>query len=139
MFFKKKNNHTDFASLSISKQTWIRFKNDRLAMFGLALIVLAATISVLGYLITPDSTPFANDQKPELHIKSPGFEAKLLLMTKNESAHSHNFLSKMLFGEVSDFASIPYHTCWINGFNLMLEEYTGAEPNNKLNPLIQQV
>ena len=130
MFFKKKNNHTDFASMSISQQTWIRFKNDRLAMFGLALIVLAATISVLGYLITPDSTPFANDQKPELHIKSPGFEAHLVLLKKNEPAHSRNIFNKMVFGEVSDFASIPYHIAWINGFNLMVEEYTGEEPNN---------
>lgn len=135
MFFKKKNKHTDpiaigFASESISKQAWLRFKRDNLAMFGLSLIVMATLISVLGYLITPDSTPYANDQKPELHIKKPGFVSHLLLLKKNESAHSKNIFSKMLFGEVGDYSSIAYHTCWINGFNLMVEEYTGSEPND---------
>lgn len=38
-------------------------------MTGLIIIGLASIVSILGYAITPDSTPFANDQKPELHIK----------------------------------------------------------------------
>lgn len=98
-------------------------------MFGLFLIVTASLISVLGYLITPDSSPYANDQKPELHIKKPGFSARLLLLKKNEKPHNKNAIHKMLYGQVSDYTSVPYHACWINGFNLLIEEYTGSEPN----------
>ena len=59
-------------------------------MVGLVIIVLSTVISILGYAITPDSTPYANDQKPELHIKEPGFNIKMLLMRKNEVLKSEN-------------------------------------------------
>ncbi len=129
MFFKKKKN-IDLSSQSLSKQTWIRFKRDKLAMFGLCLIFFATIISILGYLITPDSSPYANDQKPELHIKKPGFTAKILLMKKNEPAHSTNIFRTMLFGKISDYANIPYYNYSFKGFDIIIEEYTGNEPNN---------
>lgn len=129
MFFKKKK-YTHNYSQSLSEQTWIRFKRDKLSMFGLILIGLAITISILGYLIIPDSSPFANDQKPELHIKKPGFIAKLLLMKKNEAPHSSNIFNTMAFGNTSNYTSIPYYAYTFKGFDIILEEYTGNEPNN---------
>lgn len=127
MLFKKK--YTDYSE-SLSKQTWKRFKKDKLAMFGLFLIIFATLISIFGYLITPDSTPFANDQKPELHIKKPGFKAKMLQVAKNEKTHQKNWFYKMLFGEVSDYASIPMYAYHFSGFDIIVEEYTGNKPNN---------
>jgi peptide/nickel transport system permease protein len=126
--FKKK--HSDFRSESLSKQTWIRFKRNKLAMFGLTLIIAATLISILGFLITPDSSPYANDQKPELHIKKPGFDAKMLLVKKNENSHKTNWFSKMIFGEVSDYASVPIYSYAFKGFDVVIEEYTGNVPNN---------
>lgn len=129
MLFKK-TKYSDMQSESLSKQTWVRFKRNKLGMFGLVLIVFATVISVLGYLITPDSTPFANDQKPELHIKKPGFKSTLLLMRKNEQAHSTNWFNKMIFGRVSDYSSMPIHGYKFNGFDILVEEFTGNTPNN---------
>ncbi len=128
MLFKKK--HTDYTSESLSVQTWQRFKRNKLAMFGLYLIVVASTISVLGFLITPDSSPYANDQKPELHIKKPGFKAQMLLIKKNELSHKAGFLNKMIFGEVSDYTTIPAYSYSFKGFDIVIEEFTGTEPNN---------
>ena len=128
MIFKKK--HTDYSSESLSAQTWQRFKRNKLAMFGLILIFIATCISIFGFLITPDSTPFANDQKPELHIKKPGFKAQFLLVKKNELSHHCNWFNKMLFGEVSDFTSIPIYSYAFKGFDIVIEEYTGSIPNN---------
>ena len=128
MLFKKK--HTDYTSESLSVQTWQRFKRNKLAMFGLYLIVIASTISVLGFLITPDSSPYANDQKPELHIKKPGFKAQMLLIKKNELSHKAGFLNKMIFGEVSDYTTIPAYSYSFKGFDIVIEEFTGTEPNN---------
>ncbi len=128
MFFKKP--HTDYISESLSVQTWHRFKRNKLAMFGLLLIVVASSISILGFLITPDSSPYANDQKPELHIKKPGFKAQMLLAKKNELSHKSNWFNKMIFGEVSDYTFIPAYTYSFNGFDIVIEEYTGNEPNN---------
>ena len=128
MIFKKK--HTDYISESLSVQTWRRFKRNNLAMFGLMLIIIASSISILGFLITPDSSPYANDQKPELHIKKHGFKAQMLLVKKNELTHKSNFFNKMIFGEVSDFAFIPAYSYSFKGYDVVIEEYTGNEPNN---------
>jgi peptide/nickel transport system permease protein len=111
-------------------QTWRRFKRNKLAMFGLFLIVIASSISILGFLITPDSSPYANDQIPELHIKKPGFKAHMVLAKKNELSHKSNWFNKMIFGEVSDFTSIPAYSYTFKGFDIIVEEYTGNEPNN---------
>ena len=99
-------------------------------MFGLFLIIIATTISILGFLITPDSSPYANDQKPELHIKKPGFKAQMLLAKKNEITHQDGWFCKMIFGEVSDFTYIPAYTYSFKGFDIVIEEFTGNEPNN---------
>ena len=128
MLFKKK--HTDYSSESLSVQTWRRFKRNKLAVFGLCLIVLATSVSILGFLITPDHSPYANDQKPELHIKKPGFKAQMLLIRKNELSHKEQWFRKMLFGETSDFTSIPAYSYSFKGFDIIVEEYTGAFPNN---------
>lgn len=99
-------------------------------MFGLLLIIVASSISILGFLITPDSSPYANDQKPELHIKKPGFKAQMLLARKNEQSHKGSWFNKMIFGEVSDFTYIPAHSYSFKGFDVVIEEFTGNEPNN---------
>jgi len=128
LLFKKK--YSDFKSESLSIQTWRKFKNDKLAMFGLMLVGLATLISILGYLITPDSTPYANDQKPELLIKKPGFETKILQVKKNDRFQHVNWFQKMLFGKVNEYTNIPYHSYSFSGFDIIVEEYTGNTPNN---------
>lgn len=115
---------------SLSKQTWKRFRKNGLAMGGLAIIVFASVISILGYLITPDSTPFANDQKPELHIKKPGFSIRMLLMKKNELMRSGNFLTKMFVGQSSEFSSVAIYDYHFVGPDIVVEEFTGETPNN---------
>src|SRR5688572_7722747 len=99
-------------------------------MTGLILIVLASIISVLGYLITPDSTPYANDQKPELHIKEPGFNIDLLLMRKNEGDLSENIFTKMFVGANGKFSSVPVYSYKFEGPNIIVEEFTGNTPND---------
>jgi peptide/nickel transport system permease protein len=127
VFFKKRT--IDLSSESLSQVTWRRFKRNRLAMTGLFFILLACVISILGYLVTPDPTPFANDQKPELFIRRPGFKSQLLLVTKNEEHHKAGFFSKMLFGEEPSYNSYSYHTYSFSGPDILIEEFTGSEPN----------
>lgn len=117
-------------SESLSQQTWRRFKKNGLAMTGLVIIGLASVVSILGYSITPDSTPYANDQKPELHIKEPGFSMKMLLMKKNEVTRSGNFFTKMFVGQSSEFSSVAIHDYHFVGPDIIIEEYTGNTPNN---------
>lgn len=99
-------------------------------MFGLFIIIFAVIISVLGYLITPDPTQFANDQKPELNTKNPGFTAKMILVTKNEKVPKQNFLEIMLFGKNLPYNSVVFYNYTLRHDKLIYEEYTGREPNN---------
>ncbi len=127
MLFKKKK--IDFESESLSAATWRRFKKNKLSMLGLFIIIFAIIISILGYTITLDSTPYANDQKPELHIKSPGFISKLLLVRKNAEKESNSFFGKMLFGKQDDYISFTVYNYFFNGDNVLVEEFTGSQPN----------
>ncbi len=129
MFFKKKS-LSEFDSESLSQQTWRRFKKNGLALTGLIIIVLATLISILGYAITPDSTPYANDQKPELHIKEPGFKIQMLLLRKNEVAKSENIFTKMFIGVNGKYTNIPVYSYRFDGPNIIVEEFTGETPNN---------
>lgn len=118
---KKDDNY----SRSLSYYAWQRLKKNKLAMFGLVVIGLCMIMAILGFLITPDSTPDSNDQLLELSKKPPGFKAKMLITRKNEPAHETNLFSKMLFGQVSDFRSIPFDEYHFEGNDIIVREYTG--------------
>jgi peptide/nickel transport system permease protein len=126
--FKKKR--IDFESESLSAQTWRRFKRNKLSMLGLITIVISCIISILGYAITPDHTPYANDQKPELHIKEPGFSSRFLLVKKNEDFEKPGFFKKMLFGAYDEYSALTLYNYFFRGANVEVEEFTG-NVNNK--------
>ncbi len=98
-------------------------------MFGLFIIAVSVIIAVLGYSITPDPTPDANDQKPELQIKAPGFAIKMLKVRKNENSYAVNFLTKMCLGEQSDYTYLTLYDYTFSGNDIVVEEFTGNEPN----------
>jgi len=123
VFFKKRQ--IDFESASLSRQTWIRFKRNRLAMFGFLVIVSAAVVSILGYLITPDDTTFANDQKLELFIKAPGFKVQMLRVVKNEETPKENIIKKMLFGVNHSYVTYSMRNWYFKGKDIVIEEYNG--------------
>lgn len=127
MLFKKKI--IEAGSDSLSSATWRRFKRNKLAMSGLVIIIICCIISLLGYLITPDKTPYANDQKPELHIKSPGFATDFLLVTRNQERKENHWFNTMLFGRNNPYASYAIHSYSFTGSDIVIEEYTGAHPN----------
>ena len=117
----------DKYSHSLSFYAWQRLKKNKLAMFGLIVIGLCMIMAVLGFSITPDSTPDANDQLLELSKKPPGFEVKMLQTRKNEPSHDVNFFYKMIYGEISNFRSIPFSDYHYDGNDIIIREYTGDE------------
>jgi ABC-type dipeptide/oligopeptide/nickel transport system permease subunit len=57
---------------------------NRLGFAGLIFISLLLVIAVLGYIITPDATPKANDIHLEVAIEKPGFQVDMLRGAKRE-------------------------------------------------------
>ena len=126
LFGKKK---TLGASDSVGQITWRRFRKNKPAMLGLYFVMGAVLVALLGYTLTNDKTPFANDQKPELHILAPGTSVHFLLVRKNEAVKEESFLSRMLFGAQSPYQSIPFYALEFKGDKIFVEEYTGHQPN----------
>ncbi len=116
----KNNTH----SRSLSYYTWQKFRKKKLAIAGLFFIGFAAVVSMLGYLITPDSSPDANTVIPELESKPPGYEVRFLKVHKNEDSHKVGFFAKMIFGETSDYRYIPINTYEFAGNDVVVETYT---------------
>ena len=98
-------------------------------MLGLFTIIVSCIISILGYIITPDQTPYANDQKPELHIKEPGFSSRFLLMKKNEVFEKPSFFKKMLFGSYDEYTHLTLYNYFFKRQYVLVEEFTGNTQN----------
>ena len=98
-------------------------------MLGLWIIVACTLISILGYSITPDATPYANDQKPELHILAPGTTIKILSVKKNEVKKPVSFFEKMFFGEKADDDTYSVFSFRFHADSIYAEEFTGNQPN----------
>ncbi len=128
MLFKKKNR--EFQSESLTAETWRRFRKQKLSMLGLIIIIFACVVSILGYLITPDSSPYANNQKPELHTKPPGFTIEMLMVRKNQEPDNTGWFEKMLFGKQEEHTSVPIFDYDIMENFILVEEYTGNKVNN---------
>ncbi|MFH1120380.1 MAG: ABC transporter permease [Bacteroidota bacterium] len=103
MFFRKKI----LPGGSLSAKSWIELRKNKTAVISMVVIAFATLTAILGYLITPDNTPFANDQHLETAACNPGFRVQQLLVRKNEPAQECSFLKKIVYGCPSDFSIIP--------------------------------
>lgn len=104
MFFKKKKYNP---SGSLSKLAWNSFRQNVPGMIALYMIILTVFMAILGYLISPDSTPYSNRQMLEISMQKPGFSVQVLRLRKNELEIHTSFIQKMLFGEKSNYFEIP--------------------------------
>ncbi|MFZ4400652.1 MAG: ABC transporter permease [Bacteroidales bacterium] len=127
MFYRKKKY---IAAASLSSIARKRFLKNKLSLCSLIIIALFTLIAILGYLITPDQTPFSNEQYLELSTKKPGFSIKMLQIKKNEKEEKTNLLYKMLYGEKSPFLRIPIYSYKFEKEYIEIETYTGTTPND---------
>mgnify|MGYP001225718970 CR=1 FL=1 len=104
MFFRKKKY---VATGSLSKLAWHRFLKNKTGLTSLIVIFLSILIATLGYLITPDSTPFANTQILEISTQKPGFQTEMIKVRKNAFYQNISFVRQMLFGAEDKYRYIP--------------------------------
>ena len=76
-------------------------------MISLGVITIAILIAIVGYLITPDSTPMCNTQILEISTQKPGFRAEFLKIRKNQPYIHTSFFKKMISGAPSNYNLIP--------------------------------
>lgn len=103
----KKRKPKEYRATSLTELTWQRFKKEWEGMASLGFIVLVIVIAVLGYLITPDATPYCNHQQLEIALQTPGFSVDLLQVNQNMDVPKVNFFHKMLYGQPALYQSVP--------------------------------
>lgn len=104
-----------------------RLFSDWMSVIALSFISLCAIIALLGYLVTPDSTPFANQQHLELATRKPGFSATMLLLSKSEEICSRSFFGRMLIGTDSKYRELPLNSWRFENDKLVVEEFNDIE------------
>lgn len=119
-------------NISPNKKAWQRFRRNRPGIIGLVLIVFAVVLAFLGYLITPDSTPNANDQINEVLDAPLGFSTKVLKIRKNRSFGSVGLLQKMFVGEENQYRLIPINDFEIKNDSIHVSVFQGEDEEGKL-------
>ncbi|RYY23566.1 MAG: ABC transporter permease [Sphingobacteriaceae bacterium] len=103
------------------------FFQNKLAVAGLCLIVFAFVLAFLGYLITPDSTPQANDMLVQISLKKPGTSFTMLQLLKEEQPVEVGLINRLLFGQPAAFRNIPVTSFRFKEDSIYVREYIGDE------------
>ena len=102
-----------------------RLLQNRPAMTGLGVIIFAAIIAILGYLIMPDASPYANHSIVQLQKKPPGFSVQVLRI-KRENYYSQNFLQKWLYGKELNYYEIAVEGIRISNKSIRVSPYVSS-------------
>lgn len=119
---------------------WRRFRRNGMAIASMVIIGLFTLIALLGYLITPDHTPWCNQQYLELASLKPLSKATFVyikpdtasadLQSGSNSHSPHSLIRYSISGRPLDATAIPVYSHRIEGDTLILETYTGSMPND---------
>lgn len=71
-------------------------------------ILIAAIVAIAGYLITPDKSPFANEQHLEIAARKPGYSVFILKVRTNNTKHSQSLFTILISGKQPDYAYVPF-------------------------------
>lgn len=105
---------------SLTSKALAALLRNKAAVISLWAIVIASFIAIAGYLITPDSTPYANEQHLEIAARKPGFSALMLKIRKNEAHVSQSWLKTLMYGRKSDYTYLPIAEYKVNGKRIVV-------------------
>jgi ABC-type dipeptide/oligopeptide/nickel transport system permease subunit len=113
-------------SESYSQRTWQRLKKNKLAFSGLVVIILSVFIAIFGYLLAPDSTPFADLQTVEIQAKKPGYTQQFLLIPK-PSTEKTGWFSRLLYGKPAAYSYLPINGYEVHGNEILVNKYVDED------------
>lgn len=117
-------------STSLSRMAWHRFCRNKLSVASLVVIGLFVLMALLGYLITPDHTPYCNQQYLELATLKPFTRIQFTYVDDGLPKPSGNPIGTMLHGRPLGLTAIPTYATTPVGDSLDIEAYTGSTPNH---------
>ena len=117
-------------STSLSRMAWHRFCRNKLSVASLVIIGLFVLMALLGSLITPDHTPYCNQQYLELATLKPFTRIQFTYVDDGLPKPSGNPIGTMLHGRPLGLTAIPTYAATPVGDSLDIEAYTGSTPNH---------
>ena len=115
---------------SLDSLFWRRLRRNRMAMTSIAVIALFTLVALLGYLITPDHTPYCNQQYLELASMKP-FSRATFAYIDNGTADTHcGLLRTLAKGRPLGAEALPIYSHQRQGDSIVVETYTGSVPND---------
>ncbi|MDY0200543.1 MAG: ABC transporter permease [Tenuifilaceae bacterium] len=107
-----------------------RFFGNRLSLCSSLFVGVVALMALLGYLMAPDSTPWANNQHLEIATKKPGFKVDFFLIPREVKTKQASFFRRIIGGQQNEYREVPILAYQLNEWNIILTEYT--EPEDSL-------
>ena len=103
-----------------------------LSLMGIVIIAVFTFVALLGYLISPDSTPMSNEMSLQLVRMPPGFTATILKVRKNEKEVESNIIEQIMYGKSSDYRVFPIQGYRIVDGQIIVEEFTDKGAGSEL-------
>jgi len=128
IFFQGK---TEYKAQSLQAIAWKKFRKNRQGMFLLCFLGVVALLAMLGYLITPDSTPYANEQILEIRLQKPFSKVTFLQLQKQQHIKKRNLFDKMLNGQPSLYHLVPVSKYWLSKDSIYVELLNEVPPYNR--------
>lgn len=112
---------------SLTQLALRRLLKDKFAMVSTDLVVLAVVVAILGYLITPDQTPFANEQILEISCLKPGTSVKILYLNRVQEYAKVWWLERMIWGEKNNYHAVPIVSYRFEDEFIVVKAFTGHD------------
>lgn len=110
---------------SPSAMFWKRLRRNAMAMGSLAVIAIFTIVAILGYLITPDHTPYCNQQYLELASLKPFSKATFLCVPNGEGKAEKS--CTIISGKPLDYTATPIESYTIEGDSIVATPFN-SEP-----------
>ena len=90
----------------MNRVSWIRFKQDKLALSALILILFMSFVAIFPYMFMTDSSPYGNEM--DLRISTiPPFKTVSFIKIPKENVTPSSLFNSLLFGSPSKYRYIP--------------------------------
>lgn len=124
--------NTEGSNRSPLQIAWHKFKKNRLALFGLLVLIGACIVAILGSTIRPDASPDANNQYLSLAKKPMNFSVEMLAVRKNFEVEQGNFLNRLFFGgKETAYQTVPITSFQLRHDTIEVTKYSDFEDDLK--------
>ena len=122
----RKRSVTDLSGHSLDRMAWRRFRRNPLSVASIVVIGFFTLVAILGYLITPDHTPYCNQQYLELATLKPFSKATFLITDEDNTLADHRSpLTTMAKGHPLPYTATPIIKYERAGDSLFCTPYNG--------------